>query len=270
MSDPSGENMRDPHAEGRPQPAGDEAQHAAALAELETRFERAMASMYLAYQPIVRATGGEVYGYEALMRPNDAEIPHPGAMLDAAERLHRLPSLGRHIRSLAAKRYGSEPEDRGALFLNIHALDLMDKQLASKWTPLAKIASRVVIEITERASLEDIADVKFKVAELRELGYRIAIDDLGAGHERMTSFDPTDTDVVKLDISLVRDIHKHPVKQQLASSIIQLCRENGILVIGEGVEVLDEARVLTDIGCDLLQGYYFAKPGPDFPTPTPH
>jgi EAL domain-containing protein (putative c-di-GMP-specific phosphodiesterase class I) len=237
------------------------------LALIETRFERALASMFMAYQPIVRAQGGAVFGFEALMRPNDPDIPHPGAMLDAAERLHRLPVLARHIRTLAARDFAPEAERRGALFLNVHALDLLDKQLSSRWTPLAKIAAHVVLEITERASLSEISDVKWRVAELRELGYRIAIDDLGAGHERMTQFDPADTDIVKLDLSLVRDIHKHPVKQQLAASIVQLCRENSILVIGEGVECADEAAVLRTIGCDLLQGYYFAKPGRGFPEP---
>lgn len=248
----------------RPARAGDPV---AELADLEARFERALASLSMAYQPIVRAADGSVFGYEALMRPGDPDLPHPGAMLDAAERLHRLPALARHIRTLAAHDFAAQPPDRGSLFINVHALDLLDKSLSSRWTPLAKIANRVVLEITERASLEEISDVRWRVAELRALGYRIAIDDLGAGHDRMTQFAPEDTDIVKLDLSLVRDIDRHPVKQQLAASITQLCRENDILVIGEGVERAGEADVLRELGCDLLQGYYFAKPGRDFPLP---
>ena len=249
--------------------AGDK--HVADLAALETQFERALAGMHMAYQPIVRAEStGDVFGYEALMRPSDPDIPHPGAMLDAAERLHRLPKLAKTIRTLAAKDFTPVAEQKGSLFLNVHALDLLDKSLTSRWTPLAKIAANVVLEITERASLEEISDVKYRVAELRELGYRIAIDDLGAGHDRMTQFDPGDTDIVKLDISLVRDIHKHPVKQQLAASITMLCKENQILVIGEGVECAEEAEALQALGCQLLQGYYFARPAPGFPLPTAH
>jgi EAL domain-containing protein (putative c-di-GMP-specific phosphodiesterase class I) len=243
--------------------------YVANLATLESHFKRAMGSLYLAFQPIVWAASGEVFGYEALMRPNDPALPHPGAMLDAAERLHRLTQLGRTVRSIAARRFGEEPDDRGILFVNCHAHDLLDRTLSSRFTPLAKIANRVVLEITERASLADVHDIRFRVAELRKLGFRIAIDDLGAGHTRMHRFDPTDTDIVKLDISLVRDIDKHPVKRQLAASINSLCRDNGILVIGEGVETAEEAAVLRELGCDLLQGFYFARPGPDFPVPPP-
>lgn len=250
---------------------GDAAQHVADLAALETQFERALSGMHMAYQPIVHSENpSNVFGYEALMRPNDPDIPHPGAMLDAAERLHRLPKLAKTIRTLAVKDFAPVAEGKGSLFLNVHALDLLDKSFTSRWTPLARIASKVVLEITERASLDEISDVKYRVAELRELGYRIAIDDLGAGHDRMTQFDPDDTDIVKLDISLVRDIHKHPVKQQLAASITMLCKDNEILVIGEGVECGEEAEALQSLGCHLLQGFYFARPAPGFPAPTVH
>jgi len=243
------------------------ARHTANLAELERQFDEAMKSMTIAFQPIVRSGDTTVFGYEALLRPNHPDLPHPGAMLDAAERLHRLELLGRSARSIAAREYAAQSEDRGALFINVHALDLLDKTLTSRFTPMAKISTKVVLEITERASLNEISDIKYRVAELRERGYRIAIDDLGAGHERMTQFDPTDTDIVKLDMSLVRDIDKHVVKQQLAGSIISLCRDNGILIIGEGVETREEAAALIEIGCDLLQGFYFARPAANFPVP---
>ena len=83
----------------------------------------------------------------------------------------------------------------------------------------------------------------------------------------MSLFTPLDTDFVKLDISLVRELHRHRVKQQLVESITRLCRDQGILVIGEGVETAEEGRALIALGCDLLQGYHIARPGPAFPTP---
>jgi EAL domain-containing protein (putative c-di-GMP-specific phosphodiesterase class I) len=243
------------------------AQHVADLAALEEKFELALSSMTMAFQPIVRAHDSSVYGYEALMRPKHPDIPHPGAMLDAAERLHRLEQLGRTLRTIAAREYAAETKDRGVLFVNMHALDLLDKTLTSRFTPLAKISKNVVLEITERQSLAQISDIKYRVAELRERGYRIAIDDLGAGHERMTQFDPADTDVVKLDISLVRDIDQHPIKQQLAQSIIALCKDNGILIVGEGIESAAEAETLRGLECDLFQGFFFCRPAPGFPEP---
>ncbi len=122
--------------------------------------------------------------------------------------------------------------------------------------------ARVVLEITERTSLEGEHDVRYRVAELRELGFKIAIDDLGGGHARMHTFTPLDTDFVKLDMSLVRDIDKHAMKQRLVRSVTELCKDQGTKVIGEGVETEAEAKVLVDLGCDYLQGYLIARPAP--------
>src|SRR5690606_33957080 len=118
--------------------------------------------------------------------------------------------------------------------------------------PLTKVAQRIVLEITERTSLEGHTDIRYRVAELRELGFKVAIDDLGGGHARMGTFTPLDTDFVKLDMSLVRGIDRQPLKQRLVRSLTELCRDHGTQVIGEGVETEAEAQTLADLGCDLL------------------
>lgn len=262
---------RHPAADGAavaPEPAGSQpSQYVRDLVQLESRFERAVPAIEMAFQPIVYAQTFDVYGYEALLRSNDPDLPHPGALLDAAERLNRTAQLGRHVRAHVARTFAKASEDRGFLFVNLHALDLLDKTLSSPFSPLAKIAHRVVLEVTERASLDSVSDIRYRVAELREMGYRIAIDDLGAGYSRMNLFTPLDTDLVKLDMSLVRDIDSHPMKQELVASIIKLCRDQSILVIGEGVETEAEAEYLISVGCDLLQGYLIARPGPPFVVP---
>jgi EAL domain-containing protein (putative c-di-GMP-specific phosphodiesterase class I) len=236
------------------------------LAALEASFDRVLAGLEMHFQPIVHAHDRSRFGYEALLRSHDRSLPHPGAILDAAERLERVPTLGRAVRADVAKVFTPVPE-RGIAFLNLHLLDLFDKQLSSPFAPLTKIAHRVVLEITERTSLDGEHDIPYRVAELRERGFRIAIDDLGGGHARMATFTPLDTDFVKLDMSLVRDIDKHPVKQRLVRSVNDLCRESGAKIIGEGVETEAEARVLVDLGCDLLQGYLIARPAPPFSDP---
>ncbi len=241
-----------------------DASDTAFLRDLEDKLNRCLSSITMHFQPIVYASTRARFGYEALVRSADKSLPHPGAILDAAERLERVPALGRTIRAHTAKVIGEAPSQRGLIFVNLHLLDLFDKQLLSPFAPLSKVASRVVLEITERTSLEGTSDLRYRVAELRELGFRIAIDDLGGGHARMGTFSPLDTDFVKLDMSLVRDIDKHRMKQQLVRSITQLCRQQGTKVIGEGVETDAEARVLLDLGCDLLQGYAIARPGPPF------
>ncbi|HEX8107685.1 MAG TPA: EAL domain-containing protein, partial [Kofleriaceae bacterium] len=201
------------------------------LRELEDKLQRCLATLTLHFQPIVHAGTRARFGYEALLRSADRSLPHPGAILDAAERLERTATLGRNVRAQAAKVIGSTPPERGLMFVNLHLLDLFDKQLLSPFAPLSKVASRVVLEITERTSLEGQIDLRYRVAELRELGFHIAIDDLGGGHARMGTFTPLDTDFVKLDMSLVRDVDKHQLKQRLIRSVTQLCREQGTQVI---------------------------------------
>ena len=240
---------------------------ALALKELEGKLDRCLASLAMHFQPIVHASTRARFGYEALLRSQDKSLPHPGAILDAAERLERIPTLGRAARANTAKVIGGAPGERGLVFVNLHLLDLFDKQLTSPFAPLSRVATRVVLEITERTSLDGQEDVRFRVAELRELGFRIAIDDLGGGHARMGTFSVVDTDFVKLDMSLVRDVERHPMKQRLIRSITELCRDQGIQVVGEGVETEAECQVLVDLGCDLLQGYLIARPAPPFADP---
>ena len=250
-----------------PHSAVDEKDALSELRVLEEKLNRCIATLNMHFQPIVHASTRARFGYEALMRAADKSLPHPGAILDAAERLERIPMLGRAVRAATSKVIAAAPPERGVIFINLHVLDLFDKQLTSPFSPLAKVAARCVLEITERTSLEGQIDLRYRVAELRELGFRIAIDDLGGGHARMGTFSPLDTDFVKLDMSLVRDVDKHPMKQRLIRSITELCRQEGTMVIGEGVETESEAKVLVDLGCDLLQGYLIAKPLPPFADP---
>ncbi|MEJ7603406.1 MAG: EAL domain-containing protein [Kofleriaceae bacterium] len=237
------------------------------LRELEAKLNRCLASLSMHFQPIVHAATRARFGYEALLRCTDKALPHPGAILDAAERLERIPQLGRAVRAQTAKVIAAAPVERGLVFINLHLLDLFDKQLTSPFSPLSKVASRVCLEITERTSLEGELDLRYRVAELRELGFRIAIDDLGGGHARMGTFTPLDTDFVKLDMSLVRDVDQHPMKQRLIRSINELCKKQQTMIVAEGVETEAEAQVLVDLGCDLLQGYVIARPAPPFADP---
>ena len=237
------------------------------LLALEASFERALSSLWMAYQPIVRAGDGSVFAYEALLRSRESSLPHPGAVLDAAERLDRLPELGRAARAAAAAPMLSAPPDV-LLFVNLHSQDLLDEALLAKDAPLSAIANRVVLEITERAALDDVKDARARMAKLRERGFRIAVDDLGAGYAGLTSFITLEPELVKLDMTLVRDIDQHPTKRKLVSSVATLCRELGLLVVAEGVETRAERDVVIECGCDLIQGYLVAKPGPPFPAVT--
>lgn len=242
---------------------GEVNQSDAERAELSRNFDSALRNLQMAYQPIVRWSDKTVAGYEALVRSKEAKLPHPGALFDAAERLNRTVELNRTIRRITPAPMAAEP-DRGLLFFNLHVLDLNDETLVDPDSALAQMADRVVLEVTERASLDQVPAVRSRVAQLRELGFRIAVDDLGAGYAGLSSFALLEPDVVKLDMALVRDVHKEPTKQRLVRSMTQLCADMGLEVVAEGVECLEECEVLVDLGADLLQGFLFARPAPPF------
>jgi EAL domain-containing protein (putative c-di-GMP-specific phosphodiesterase class I) len=146
-------------------------------------------------------------------------------------------------------------------FVNIHPEDLNDFDLCSADAPLSRVAQRVVLEITERSTLSGIEGLKAKLAKLRALGFRIALDDLGAGYSGLSSFTLLEPDVVKIDMSLVRDVDSSSRKRSIVRSMLELAaRDLNTLVICEGVETVAERDVLLELGADLLQGYLFARP----------
>ncbi len=244
---------------------GDANTQAGDRAGLQVSFDRALESMWMAFQPIVEPARGQIFGYEALMRSNESSLPHPHAILEAAERLGRLFDLGRRVRQLSAEAFEAVPSAAAMLFVNLHPQDLLDPSLYDKHAPLSKIAGRVTLEITERAAIDDVQDIQSRVGMLRERGFRIAIDDLGAGYAGLSSFVALQPEIVKLDMSLIRNVHKSEVRRRLVGSMTSLCKDMGMRVIAEGVEATEERDVVGGCGCELFQGYLFARPGPRFP-----
>jgi EAL domain-containing protein (putative c-di-GMP-specific phosphodiesterase class I) len=147
-------------------------------------------------------------------------------------------------------------KDNRSLFVNMQAEDLDEAWAA----PLLATGIPIVLEVTERATLRAIPDLHARVGRLRGQGFRIAIDDLGAGYAGLTSFAALEPDIVKLDMALVRNVDREPLKQKLIASLASVCRDLNILVVAEGIETEGERRAATDLGCDLLQGYLLGRP----------
>jgi len=247
---------------------GENDRQASDLAGLERDFDCAMSSMWMAFQPIVSWRQKKIVGYEALMRSVEPALPHPGAILNAAERLDRMRELGNRVREAsAAEMDGLAPDI--TIFVNLAAQDLADESLYSKVAPLSKVASRVVLEITERVDLDGISDIDRRVSALRSLGFRLAVDDLGAGYAGLTSFVKLRPDIVKVDMSLVRNIHLDATKRKLVGALLELSSSMGIQNVIEGIENAEELAVLIELGADLMQGFHFAVPGVPFPTVDP-
>ncbi|HYV67135.1 MAG TPA: EAL domain-containing protein, partial [Myxococcales bacterium] len=229
---------------------------------MSERFSRALQGLELAFQPIVQWHEKKLVAYEALLRTSEPSFQRPEKLVHAAELLGRVHELGRAIRACAAERMQKNPM---RLFVNLHSEELLDEALYDPKSPLSLIASRTVLEITERAGLDHVPDVRARIDRLKKMGFSVAVDDLGAGYSGLSSFVQLDPQVAKLDIALVRNLHREPTKRKLVRTITSLCKELGITVLAEGIESREERDVLEGLGCDLQQGFLFARPGRAFP-----
>jgi len=232
--------------------------------ELDSQLlEAAMQSLWIAFQPLVAVPSRRTMAFEALLRTSHPGIENAEHFLGLAQRVGRMRDLEHRIHEAIAQSAGAAREDV-LFFVNIHPESLDDPELYECDYPLCEIAERVVIEVTERASLSTISDVPQKVDALRARGYRIAIDDLGAGYSGLTSFAELQPEFVKFDMELVRGIQHSSTKSKLIASMTALCKELQIQTIAEGVETREERDRLVELGCDILQGYYHGRPGKPF------
>lgn len=247
-------------------PASESRQKVAPVADDD--FDAVLGQLWMAFQPIVSWRDRSVFGYEALVRSRHPVVSNPGLLFEAAERLERLPDLGRKIRSLIAESVSEAPPDV-RLFVNLHSADLNDQHLYMPGQGLSLYANRIVFEVTERASLQCVHNLQERLRTLRAAGFSIAVDDLGAGYAGLASFGQLEPEVVKLDMSLVRNIENQPRLQRVVRSMLTACAgESEILVVCEGVETPAERDTLVSLGADLLQGYLFARPAAGFSAPT--
>jgi EAL domain-containing protein (putative c-di-GMP-specific phosphodiesterase class I) len=229
---------------------------------LKQVFERALQSIWMAYQPVVSWKRKQIFAYEALLRNDEPTLANPCVLLSAAERLDRVAEVGRIVRDRIATQVPDAPSR--FVFVNLHSHDLLDEHLYNPESPLSKVADRVVLEVTERASLALVSEIEERVDRLRGLGFRIALDDLGAGYSGLSSFTTLQPEVVKYDMSLVRGVDSSPTRRKVISSMTALFAEMEMQVVAEGVETPAERDALIALGVDLLQGYLFAKPARGF------
>ena len=228
-------------------------------AGLEASFDRAISSLWVAFQPIVAMRSKRTVAFEALVRTSEPTMRDPMTLLSAAERLDRVYELGRCIRARAAASFSAYGGD-AVLFVNLHPSDLRDENLYDSRAPLSQMASRVVLEVTERAAITDVNHAQQRARDLRERGFRIAVDDLGAGYAGLSSLISLEPDIVKLDMSLIRGIETSPVRARVVESITRLCRDLNMQVVAEGIETVGELGRVLDLGCDYMQGYLFGHP----------
>jgi EAL domain-containing protein (putative c-di-GMP-specific phosphodiesterase class I) len=233
--------------------------HTRSAQELQVELDKALRTVWLAYQPIVNR-GSKVIGYEALLRWTEGKFKDPIELLSVADRLGAAEELGRRIRILAPKPLISRPHS--LLFMNLDPNQVGQPYTIAQDDPLALMADRVVVELTEHMSLKAIEGVEAAVPELKAIGYRIAVDDLGAGYSGLSSFAQIGPDFVKLDRKLVTRVGHEGERQRVIAGIIQLCHDLDMEVIAEGIEMREDLDKLVDLGCDFFQGYLIGRPAP--------
>lgn len=217
------------------------------------------------FQPIVSARTGEIVAYEALMRsPGDIRIS-PISILDHAAAMGRLDDVEWHtMRNLFKFRYDHRAEmgDK-LLFINsIPSCVLPDKDFEDLCDTYSDILDKIVIEITEQTEASEV-QLK-KVLERRSRrGFGIAIDDYGTGYSNISSLLTFMPNCVKIDRSLIMNIHEDKRKQHFSRNIIDYAHDNRFKVLAEGVEKIEELHMLISMGIDLIQGYLTARPAPE-------
>ena len=227
--------------------------------ELDAKLDRAMSSLWMAFQPLID-TRWEVVGYEALVRNEEPELRNPPDLFDAAFEVGRADELSHRIWELAVEPFNSSTKGE-LLFLNVDPRQLAADPLIPPEHPLMGMAKRVVLEITERASATHLDQLQ-KIAECRSQGFRVAVDDLGVGYSGLTAFAQIEPEYIKIDGSLIQKIDQHEPRQKLIRSVTSLANELGITVVAEGIERIEEFEVVRDLGAHMFQGFFVGKPEP--------
>lgn len=219
-------------------------------------------SVRFVYQPIVSVTDRAPIAYEALCRPTSPAYRHVGELLDASARTGRIVELGKMMRSVAIKPL-TDLRSECRLFVNVHPQELEGGALLEDWE-MHEVANRIVLEITETDQIADYELARGRIRTLRQMGYRVALDDFGAGYQGFNSLAMLEPDFVKLDMGIVRGITDDSRAARLVRHVREFCDGEGILTIAEGVETLEEFQTLRGLGIELMQGYLFAKPADPF------
>ncbi len=234
-------------------------------ASTEGLFFEAMDAVDVHFQPIVDWDRKAVLGYEALVRCSLEGLRNPLKLFELARKVGGTIELGRRIRSIALGRFLDQAMPGTDLYLNLAPEDFDDPTLYASNSPLGRHAERVVLEVSEQTPFD--AATRQQLKRLRRIGFRVAVDDVGAGYAGLNRIAELEPDVIKLDMTLVRDVHATPIKQRLVSALAAVARESDVAIISEGVENEHECLALGVLGCNVVQGYHIARPSRDLTNP---
>lgn len=221
------------------------------------------------YQPIVSLKDGSIHAYEALTRMIGEDIGiNTAELFSIAGECGCLWELEKLCRTNALKYAKNKPKE-AKLFINIDGNVLKDETFQKGFTKekLDKYSvdiNNVVLEITERSDFDDRELLDSIMSHYKEQGYKLALDDLGAGYSGLNRLHVIKPSYVKIDYELVHEIHKDKSKKSLVRMLVRHCDDMEYKLIAEGIETEEELKCLINIGVEFGQGFFLRKPSAEF------
>lgn len=231
------------------------------------------------FQPIISLKDGTVLGFEALSRIRENEVfEDVEELFRYAEKSGRIWQLEQVCRRIILHEIFLQKEQfdsyQGRLFINVSPKVLHDEKFrvgfTREYTRRYGIDTDcIVFEVTERERIEDEAGFQDAINHYKMQNYQIAIDDVGSAYSGLNRICSLSPNYIKLDMSLVREVYKNPLKYAIIKGMVELSHNSGILLIAEGVETKKELDMLIDLGVQYGQGFYLATPSPKLKTCNP-
>lgn len=223
------------------------------------------------FQPILQLRSGKTVGHEVLNRPpSSPQFPSTEHFYDFAGRTEQMFRFEQYVRRLSLSRYMERLPDQDAaedklVFVNVHPGVLNDNRHKSGETmtllkELGLAPERVVFELTERQAVQDYVGFEKVLSHYREQGFRIAVDDAGSGYNSLKTLVYLKPEFIKLDKSLIREIHSSREQQELLELIKEYAGRSSTRIIAEGIETVQELHFLQKAGVDYGQGYALGRP----------
>lgn len=239
--------------------------------DLESRLRFALANeeLFLAYQPVVRGRTRELTGAEALLRWRDPQrgVVLPHGFVPVAEETGLMVPIGRWVLRAAcrqARTWIDEGLPAVRVAVNISRCQLHDDDLVdavrSALEEAALPPSLLELELTERGVMRDDPETLTSLADLRRMGVQIALDDFGTGHSSIAYLKRFELDALKIDQSFVRSINTDGDDRAIVDAVVAMAHRLQLRVVAEGVETEEQARLLSVLGCDELQGFRIGRP----------
>ena len=219
------------------------------------------------FQPIVDLQNSGIHGLEALSRgPKDTQQQSPVNLFEAAKATDLVFELDRHCRRRALRTARALPAPY-RLFINVVPASMYDPDfqgaaLIKLLEGIGLSPDRIVLEVSEQYAIENYTLFVEALANFKQIGFSIAVDDIGAGYSGLETITRLEPRYLKFDMQLVRDIDNSHVKKEMARALKTLADKMGSKIIAEGIEREGEKQACVDLGIDLGQGYLLARPAP--------